>query len=43
MRLAQVEIVLAMVGRHMDKTRTRIGGDEIARQEGTRLGEEPAE
>ena len=39
-RLAQREIVLAMVGRHMDKAGARIGRDEIARQERARLREE---
>ena len=42
-RLAQLEIVDAMVGRHVDQARALVGGDEIARQERPRLGEEPAE
>ncbi len=42
-RLAQLEIVLAMVGRHVDEARALVGGDEVARQERTRLGEEAAE
>ena len=32
-----------MVGRHVDDTRTRISGDEIAREHRARLGKEPAE
>ena len=43
MRLAQHEIVLAMIGRHMDEPGAGIGGDEIARQHRPRLGEEAAE
>ena len=35
-RLAQVEIVLAMVGCHMDEAGAAVGGDEIARKERTR-------
>ena len=31
-RLAQLEIVLAMVGRHVDEARALVGGDEVARQ-----------
>lgn len=42
-RLAEVEIVLAMVGRHMDKPGAAVGGDEIAREEGARAREEAAE
>ena len=42
-RAAQLEIVLAMVGRHVDEARALVGGDEVARQERPRLGEEPAE
>ena len=42
-RLAQLEIVLAMVGRHVDEARALVGGDEVARQERPRLGEEAAE
>ena len=42
-RLAQLEIVLAVVGRHVDEPGAGVGGDEIARQERPRLGEEPAE
>mgnify|MGYP002651516051 CR=1 FL=1 len=41
-RLAEREVVLAMVGRHVDKTRARVGGHEIARKERARLGEESA-
>ncbi len=40
---AQQEIVLAMIGRHMDEAGTGIGGDEIAGQERARPGEEAAE
>ncbi len=43
MRLAQFEIVLAVVRRHMDESGAAVGGDEIAREEWARLGEEPAE
>ena len=43
MRLAQVEVVLAVVGRHVDEAGAALGGDEVARQERARLGEEPAE
>lgn len=42
-RLAQQEVVLAMVRRHVDETGTRVGGDEVAGQERARLGEEAAE
>ena len=42
-RLAEVEIVLAMVGRHMDEPGAAVGGDEIAREEGARTREEAAE
>ena len=42
-RLAQQEVVLAMIGRHMDEAGALIGRDEIAGQERARLGEEPAE
>ncbi len=41
--LAQQEIVLAMIGRHMDEPGARLGRDEIARQEWAGLCEEPAE
>ena len=40
---AQQEVVLAMVGRHMDEAGAAVGGDEIARQEGARPGVKPAE
>eukprot|EP01035_Chromulina_nebulosa_P035392 gene35391-47566_t len=43
MRLAQLEIVLAVIRRHMDETGAGIGGDEVAGQERARLGEEPAQ
>ena len=43
MRLAQREIVLAVIGRHVDEAGAGVGGDEIAGQERARLGEEPAE
>src|SRR3546814_19541222 len=39
-RLAQVEIILAMVGRHMDEAGDAVGGDEIARAEGAGGGVE---
>ena len=42
-RLAEQEIVLAMVRRHMDEAGALIGGDELAGQEGAGLGEEAAE
>ena len=42
-RLAQIEIVLAMVGRHMDKPGAAVGGDKIAGQEGAGLGIEAAQ
>src|SRR3546814_4383709 len=41
--LAQVEIILAMVGRHMDEAGAAVGGDEIAREEGAGACEEAAE
>ena len=41
--LAQQEIVLAVVGRHMDEPGAGVGGDEVAGQERARLGEEAAE
>ena len=41
--LAQQEIVLAMIRRHVDEAGAGIGGDEVAGQERARLGEEPAE
>jgi hypothetical protein len=41
--LAQVEIVLAMVGRHVDEAGALIGRDELAREERAGLGEEAAE
>jgi hypothetical protein len=42
-RLAQVKVVLAMVGRHMDKAGAAVGGDEIAGQERAGLGKEAAQ
>ena len=42
-RLAQVEIILAMIGRHMDEPGAAVGGDEIAGEEGARAREEIAE
>ena len=41
--LAQLEIVLAMVRRHVDEAGALVGGDEVAGQERARLGEEAAE
>ncbi len=41
-RLAEVEVILAMVGRHMDKAGAAVGGDEIARKERARAREEAA-
>ena len=43
LRLAQLEIILAMVGRHMDQAGAAVGGDEVAGQEGAGPGEEAAE
>ena len=43
MRLAQLEIVLAVIGRHVDQARAAVGGDKVARQQRPRLGKEPAE
>ncbi len=42
-RLAQLEIVFAMVGRHMDQAGAAVGGDKVAGQERAGLGEEAAE
>ena len=42
-RLAQQEIVLAMVGRHVDEAGAGVGSDEVAGQERAGLGEEAAE
>ena len=42
-RLAQLEVVLAMIGRHVDKAGAAVGGDEIAGQQRTRGRVEPAE
>ena len=39
---AQVEIVLAMVGRHVDEAGTGVGGDEVAREHGAERFVEPA-
>src|SRR3546814_13821894 len=36
--LAQVEIILAVIGRHMDEAGAAVGGDEIAGEEGARAG-----
>src|SRR4029453_7263139 len=41
--LAQLEIILAMVGRHMDQAGAAVGGDELAGQEGAGPREETAE
>jgi hypothetical protein len=41
--LHSVEVVLAMVGRHVDEAGAAVGGDEIAGQERARGGVEPAE
>src|SRR3954454_7154477 len=40
---AQLEIVLAMVGCHVDKAGALVGGDEFARKKRPRLGKEAAE
>ena len=42
-RLAQVEIVLAMVRRHMDEPGAAVGRDEIASEHRARLGKEATE
>src|SRR5690606_37737726 len=42
-RLAQLEVVLAVIGRHVDEAGAALGGDELARQERPRLGVKPAE
>jgi hypothetical protein len=42
-RLAQQEIVLAMIRRHVNEAGALIGGDEIAGKERAGLGEEAAE
>ena len=42
-RLADQEILLAMVGRHVDEPGTGVGGDMLGREEGTWAGEEAAE
>ncbi len=42
-RLADQEILLAMVGRHVDEAGAGIGGDMVAGEERTGLGEEAAE
>src|SRR4051794_36766853 len=39
-RLAQLEIVLTMVGRHVYEAGALVGGDEVARQKWPRLGKE---
>ena len=43
MRLAQVEVVLAVVRRHVDEAGASIGGDEVAGEERARPREEAAE
>jgi hypothetical protein len=43
MGLAQREVVLAMVGRHVDQAGAAFGGDEIAREQRARLGKEAAQ
>jgi hypothetical protein len=40
-RLAQQEVVLAMVGRHVDKAGAAVGGDEIAGSSGRGLAKNP--
>src|SRR3546814_2115208 len=42
-RLAQQEIVLAMVGRHVNQAGARLGGDEIAGEERAGFSEERSE
>jgi hypothetical protein len=42
-RLAQLEIVLAVVRGHMDQPGAALGGDEVAGQEWAGFGKEPAE
>src|SRR4051794_25376462 len=42
-RFAQLEIVLAVIRSYVDQARALIGGDEIAGEKWTRLGEDPAE
>src|SRR5690606_13810807 len=41
--LAQEEVVLAMVGRHMDEAGAGVGGDEVAGEQRAGLGEEATE
>jgi len=41
--LAQLEIVLAMVGRHVDEAGARVGGDMIGGHERARASEEATE
>ena len=41
-RLARNEILLAMVGRHVDEAGARVGGDMVGGEEGAGLGEEAA-
>ena len=41
--LAQGEVVLPVIGRHVDEAGAGVGGDERAGEERARLGEEPAE
>ena len=41
--LAQLEIVLAVVGRHVDEASAAVGGHKVARQQRPRLSKEPAE
>src|SRR4029079_14507537 len=42
-RLADVEILFAMVGREVDQARAGVGGDMVAGQQRARLGEKAAE
>ncbi len=42
-RLADLEVLFAMIRRHVDEAGARIGGDVVAGDERTRLGEEAAE
>ena len=42
-RLADQEILLAMIGRHMDEAGAGVGGDMVGGQEGAGAGEEAAE
>ena len=42
-RLAKVEVVLAVVGRHVDEAGAAIGGDEVAGEQRARRSVEPAQ